>query len=182
MASLLFGIPLVCLLSLVGLLVIDVLIEKVTIWPPPQKASWQYHLVWTLFRSGVLSAFVLSFFVWDSFIVPDSLRWRLGFPLFMLGMGIAFYGYVRLGLGNSRGLAEGLYTNGLYRYSRNPQYVAAILGFIGTALWVNAWQMVVICGLLSLLYVLLPFLEEPWLYEQYGEAYAEYRNRTPRFH
>lgn len=42
-------------------------------------------------------------------------------------------------------------------------------------------MLIVLCLLLCLLYSLLPFLEEPWLEEQYGEAYRQYRKQTPRF-
>lgn len=35
--------------------------------------------------------------------------------------------------------------------------------------------------LLSLWFVAAPLAEEPWLEEQYGERYREYRGRVPRF-
>ena len=35
--------------------------------------------------------------------------------------------------------------------------------------------------LLALVFVVAPLTEEPWLEEQYGEAYREYRKRVPRF-
>ena len=35
--------------------------------------------------------------------------------------------------------------------------------------------------LLCLWFVIEPLAEEPWLEEQYGDAYREYRRRVPRF-
>ena len=35
--------------------------------------------------------------------------------------------------------------------------------------------------LLALVFVVAPLTEEPWLEEQYGDAYREYRKRVPRF-
>ena len=36
-------------------------------------------------------------------------------------------------------------------------------------------------ALLILVFVIAPMAEEPWLEEQYGEAYREYRRGVPRF-
>jgi len=74
-----------------------------------------------------------------------------------------------------------LVVSGMYRYSRNPQYSAGIIGFMGAALLVNAWQLLLLCSLLVMLYLLLPFLEEPWLEATYGNAYLRYKQQTPRF-
>jgi len=52
------------------------------------------------------------------------------------------------------GADEGLVTSGLYRYSRNPQYVASILGFLGTALANGEIHAAILCGLAILVYVI----------------------------
>jgi len=46
-------------------------------------------------------------------------------------------------------------TSGLYRYSRNPQYAASILGFLGTALANGEIHAAILCGLAILVYVIL---------------------------
>lgn len=77
--------------------------------------------------------------------------------------------------------ATKLYTEGLYARSRNPQYLGMMIGLVGFALFVNSLFVVIlslahICWLL-----LLPFTEEPWLREQFGDEYDDYCNRVPRF-
>jgi protein-S-isoprenylcysteine O-methyltransferase Ste14 len=72
-------------------------------------------------------------------------------------------------------------TTGLYRYSRNPQYVASIIGFTGLAIAVGTPETIMLSALAILVYTLLPYAEEPWLEKAYGEAYRAYEARTPRF-
>jgi len=177
-----FAIALSSLLAILFSLLIALKNKELQLWPPPQKSSWQYHTVWTIFRISIWSSILVSVLQWDSFLMPEWARFGLGLPLFLLGMGIAFYGYfVDLGIKNTQGLKEGLRTGGMYRYSRNPQYSAGIIGFMGAALLVNAWQLLLLCSLLVMLYLLLPFLEEPWLEATYGNAYLRYKQQTPRF-
>jgi protein-S-isoprenylcysteine O-methyltransferase Ste14 len=99
----------------------------------------------------------------------------------VVGFGFTIYGYFHLGIENTYGADEGLVTNGLYRYSRNPQYVASILGFFGTALANGETSALILCGLAILVYVIMPYTEEPWLQRAYGEVYLAYKARTPRF-
>jgi protein-S-isoprenylcysteine O-methyltransferase Ste14 len=47
---------------------------------------------------------------------------------------LTVYGYFDLGIENTYGSRDGLITSGLYRYSRNPQYAASILGFLGLSI------------------------------------------------
>ena len=47
-------------------------------------------------------------------------------------------GYFNLGLGNTYCGADGLVTGGLYRFSRNPQYTASIIGLVGLSIGANS--------------------------------------------
>ena len=72
-------------------------------------------------------------------------------------------------------------TGGFYRVSRNPQSVLSIIGFIGLAL--AAWTVpaILLCALAISTYILMPFAEEPWLTDIYGQDYADYKAQTARF-
>ena len=74
-----------------------------------------------------------------------------------------------------------LVTSGVYRFTRNPQYLGDIALVAGYAILCNS-QFVYITGLIGILWFLLaPFTEEPWLRREYGEAYERYASRVPRF-
>jgi protein-S-isoprenylcysteine O-methyltransferase Ste14 len=71
-----------------------------------------------------------------------------------------------------------LIESGPYRYIRHPIYTGLLLAFLGTALKVGDWR-----GLLAVAIVLASFwrklgVEERWLSEEFGAAYAAYRRRT----
>lgn len=75
-----------------------------------------------------------------------------------------------------------LVTEGIYRYSRNPQIFGSGLALVGVAVAGRsaiALGGVVVFMVLSHIYLL--WLEEPQLEETFGEAYREYRARTPRY-
>ena len=70
---------------------------------------------------------------------------------------------------------------GPYRFTRNPQYLGDIVFFIGVGVIANSVFLWIAHLLLALVFVVAPLTEEPWLEEQYGDAYREYRKRVPRF-
>jgi protein-S-isoprenylcysteine O-methyltransferase Ste14 len=71
---------------------------------------------------------------------------------------------------------------GLYRFSRNPMYVAVIvilcgwaLTFPSVALWIYALTLAVV------FHLRVVFGEEPWLARKHGEAWLLYKERVPRW-
>ena len=75
-----------------------------------------------------------------------------------------------------------LVTTGLYRFSRNPMYVAVALmlagwasSFASTALAIYAISVIVA------FHLRVVFGEEPWLARTHGAAWEEYRVRVPRW-
>ena len=101
--------------------------------------------------------------------------------LIVAGNLIAWWGAFSIGLKATSGGKDELVTTGLYRYSRNPQYVAdlAILlgfGLLFSSIW--AWGVLEI-GIAAL--AIAPVAEEQGLHEQYGKQYDDYRSETRRF-
>ena len=77
--------------------------------------------------------------------------------------------------------ANQLKTDGWYGWSRHPIYVFSIVGFVGVGLAVHSLFVYVLLTLWAALYIVAPFLEEPWLEERYGQAYRDYMSRVSRF-
>jgi protein-S-isoprenylcysteine O-methyltransferase Ste14 len=132
-------------------------------------------------------------------LVPWGLtRWRLGaelghwLPARLLGMLLllagaavlvhAFVRFVVEGLGTPAPIAptKRLVVGGLYRYVRNPMYVAVVLAIVGQALLL--WRPVllgwaVLAGAAMVAFVL--GYEQPALAGRFGADYAAYRRAVP---
>jgi protein-S-isoprenylcysteine O-methyltransferase Ste14 len=172
-----FSITLILVFSL-----FSVISRDFEFFPPPSKNSWQYRIFWLLFRLMFLGLVILSFSSFNTLSgIAAWLRFFLGLPLLILGFGVATYLSIKLGWENAHGEKKGLVVTGWYRWSRNPIYVASLVGMFGWGLFVNSGYVYVILFLWAFLYVLSPFFEEPWLQKRYVEDFSMYKDQVPRF-
>lgn len=150
-------------------------------WPPPGRQSFQYWLTWIAFWLVSAMNLGLFFFDWNSWHYRSHLRLIVGIPLAAIGLLLACWGIVSLGISNTSGLKGGFVTAGPYRFTRNPQYVGDILFYVGLSVAANSLFLWICHALLIMIFVITPLAEETWLEEQYGTAYLEYRKSVPRF-
>jgi protein-S-isoprenylcysteine O-methyltransferase Ste14 len=166
-------------------LIATLLVPRLRLWPPPGRDTWQYRLTWTLFAVsfagflvvGGLDAGSLGLRRW----VGEAGTLIVGSTLFMGGTAVASYAMGELGLRGALGLEAELVTEGPFAVSRNPGYVGDLLLIVGYVILADS-RLAGLIGVLGVLWFLLaPFAEEPWLEQQYGDAYRRYKNRHPRF-
>jgi protein-S-isoprenylcysteine O-methyltransferase Ste14 len=75
-----------------------------------------------------------------------------------------------------------LVTVGLYRYSRNPMYVAVAMMLAGWALAFASSTIAIYAGfVIGAFHLRVVYGEEPWLARTHGAAWDEYRSRVPRW-
>jgi len=72
-------------------------------------------------------------------------------------------------------------TKGLYRYSRNPQYLSEFLIFIGVSIASASWIFLLFSIIYSISMLSFTSSEEHFCLEKYGDAYREYISKTPRY-
>ena len=88
---------------------------------------------------------------------------------------------MKFGVPQTGGAKGALKTDGLYRFSRNPQYVADSAMVLGWMLVSAApWVFLVGCFAIAVL-LIAPFAEEPWLKETYGQPYLDYLGKVRRY-
>ena len=133
------------------------------IWPTPEPGSWQSVTFWGLFRGSWLAIFVVAVLNRNATPLLDWTRYIVALPLGFAGLFITVGGYLNLGLGNTYCGADGLVTSGLYRFSRNPQYTASIIGLISLSLGANSILTIVISAAMIGAYVMMALVEEDWL-------------------
>jgi len=147
---------------------------------PFGERNWKYFLHWGLELAFNLALLVVTYQGWNSLGLPAWLP-AAGAVVFAVGFLGAILAGLDLGTDETTGLDGELRTDGWYRYSRNPQYVCYIVATVGFAVLAATPLAIVLCLPLLALWFVLPFAEEPWLTEQYGEEYERYAQRVPRF-
>ena len=75
-----------------------------------------------------------------------------------------------------------LVVSGPFRFTRNPMYVGLVLLTLGTALWVDAWPLLLAPVAIFAIsnWVHIPF-EEAKMRAQFGEAFDAYTRRVRRW-
>jgi len=176
-----FMLIIIASILLVGGLIFTIVKPKYRIWPPPNKKSWKFWITWILSTISFSGTIVLSIIDWNSFILVHWIRYPIGLTSIAVGFIIVIWGVKTLSIHSTLGLKGKLITEGPYRYSRNPQYLADIILFVGLIILTNS-LLTLITAILGILWNLLtPFAEEPWLREQYKEEYEVYCKNVRRF-
>ncbi|OUD08479.1 hypothetical protein BVC71_13345 [Marivivens niveibacter] len=151
------------------------------LWPQQRYTKATPVLVWmpTLTLFGIL--IVLGIMNWGSLPIPTWLRFGAGIPLILVGNVIVWSEVAQFGIAQTGGTKGSLRTGGMYRFSRNPQYVADIALIAG---WIvlcasTGAALIGFAGIAVL--IAAPFAEEPWLQAQYGSVFEDYRATVRRF-
>jgi len=172
-----------CLIALITLIAIiwSIFVPRKRIWPPKKYTNLTPFLIWiptfTLF--GILIS--LGIMEWGEFYLPTWVRYWIGIPIIILANIAVWYEAGKFGMEQTGGAVGTLKTSGLYRFSRNPQYVADISMILG---WIilSCSPMTLLLGIMGILVLIIaPFSEEIWLKEVYWEPYKDYISNVRRF-
>src|SRR5215467_8124684 len=100
------------------------------------------------------------------------------------GLVDSFARFALEGLGTPAPIAptQTLVVTGLYRYVRNPIYVAVVAVILGQAILFGDWRLMIYGGLMWLAFhAFVLAYEEPVLAQTFGAQYAEFRANVPRW-
>jgi protein-S-isoprenylcysteine O-methyltransferase Ste14 len=100
------------------------------------------------------------------------------------GLVDSFARFALQGLGTPAPVAptKNLVVTGLYRYVRNPIYVAVTAIILGQALLFGAWGLILLgAGFLLACHLFVVAYEEPTLQRTFGAEYEAYRSNVPRW-
>lgn len=109
-----------------------------------------------------------------------------GLFLAVAGIGLTFYAQVAMGaswrIGVDAGERTRLVTSGPFALVRNPIFAAMLPTALGLTLLVPSWVALAgLVGLVAALELQVRVVEEPYLRQVHGEAYAAYAARVGRF-
>jgi len=177
----LLGLIITAELLLLIVVAFSIFLPKFRIWPPPKKDSWEQWVSWILFTISMFGVPLIGILDFESLGQGHWSRFLIGGLALLIGFGIDIWGTRTLTAQQSLGAKGKIITEGPYRFTRNPQYVGFILIYAGIILATYSLMALITGALLVLAFLILPFSEEPWLQQQYGEAYEEYCKDVPRF-
>lgn len=121
---------------------------------------------------------------WSGSAAATWLR-ALGWGAIAVGAAVLVEAFVRFvieGIGTPAPAAptEKLVVGGLYRYVRNPMYLAVAAVILGQAAVLGSWILVGYALVFGLtVWSFVHWYEEPTLSRQFGPAYDEYRETVP---
>ncbi|MEE8275698.1 MAG: isoprenylcysteine carboxylmethyltransferase family protein [Alphaproteobacteria bacterium] len=124
--------------------------------------------------------------LWPLAILPDVTQYLLGIVLFGLGIGLSVTCIAhlrRLGTDfRTHKPASTLVTDGPYRVSRNPIYIALSLVHIGIAVAVDSpWMLAMLIPALAVVRIGVIAREERYLEASFGDDYRRYRASVRRW-
>jgi protein-S-isoprenylcysteine O-methyltransferase Ste14 len=130
-------------------------------------------------------AFLVPLLLFEPGVLAFSNRWGLA----PLGIGIVLLiACVREFYVTGRGTLAPwappatLVTAGLYKWSRNPMYVAVLLILSGWAIGFQSWPLALYAVVVLVAFHLrVVFHEEPRLARTFGDAWIQYRGRVSRW-
>ena len=112
------------------------------------------------------------------------LPFRVGTPWLWIGLFLFIVGLLILVLGTvsiAGTPTDKPFTSGVYRFSRHPGYLAMILVYLGVSIAAASWLFLLVTVVTFFLLFHQVKKEEAYCCVQFGDAYREYMNRTPRW-
>lgn len=75
----------------------------------------------------------------------------------------------------------GLNTNGMYKFSRNPMYIAYFICFMGMSLLTQSLVLFIIVLIFQISAHWIILAEERWCIQKFGEDYKQYMKKVNRY-
>ena len=166
---------------LAGSVVWSILWPARRIWPPPEGVRWKTLFTGVLTKTGQAGLLLAGLTGFGTLSLSSWVQFALGGSLLVSGGLLARWGIRTLGWQATHGNRDEFIASGPYRFTRNPQYVGASAGFFGYALVCASTPAVLVAAVGAVWFVLMPLAEEPWLREQYGEAFEAYAASVRRY-
>lgn len=125
-------------------------------------------------------------FAWPSAVLPGVLQYPIGGVIILAGialMAAAMRRFAAAGTNVPTTLpATALVTGGIYRFSRNPIYVALSLIYAGLAVAADSlWALALLAPVLVMIRYGVIAREERYLQAKFGDAYRRYQASVRRW-
>jgi protein-S-isoprenylcysteine O-methyltransferase Ste14 len=139
-----------------------------------------------VFAGGFLSAAAWELFAPWPALRTASLAEAIGIVLLVIGVGLFVSGLLTFAAARTgimfQSPATRLVTDGPYRWSRNPQYVAFLACYLGASFLSNSlWPIVALPFVILVTNRLVIAREERYMLSRFSRDYEAYCRRVPRW-
>lgn len=139
-----------------------------------------------LVGGALIVGVAIHYLVWTVSLLPTVVARVLGLALFVSAGTLAHLAQNAMNRVGTNVLPTrptlALATDGAYRFTRNPLYVAAIGVYLGVTLWVNGLApLLLLFPMVWLLHRGIVLPEERYLETKFGDAYVLYRASVHRW-
>ncbi|RZS92397.1 methyltransferase family protein [Cuneatibacter caecimuris] len=125
----------------------------------------------------VSNGFILVSLCFQKIVIDFSWFFYAGIISYAVGLALCTGAVINFAVPRSKKFHD----NGLYRYSRNPMYLAYFIFFAGCALLVRS----AVLGVFVLLFIVsshwIILSEERWCIMEFGDEYREYMKKVRRY-
>jgi protein-S-isoprenylcysteine O-methyltransferase Ste14 len=147
--------------------------EKSHVPPEARKNSFERF-------AGIIGNFIWLLAMGYSVFLPFQLHtlW------FYMGLGVFLIGLPFIVIATLNFIitpANQLITKGAYSFSRHPMYLATFFICLGTGISTVSWIFIFLSLIMALCFYQEALIEERYCLERYGNAYREYKSRSPRW-
>lgn len=154
--------------------------------PEPKDTPDILVLPPVLVGGTLLIGVAVHYVIWPTELLPVVLARVLGLAIFILSGVLAHLSHLAMKRVGTNVLPTqptlALATDGPYRYTRNPLYLAAIGVYLGVTLWVDSLVLIVLLvPMAAVLHVGIVLREERYLAAKFGQRYETYRSAVPRW-
>lgn len=135
-------------------------------------------------RQKILTAVAKLFVVLPCFALIVFSPLQIGEPAFILGSilyAVGLVGFVAALFNFRNTPVDQPVTRGLYRISRNPQWVTLMVCFLGVCIAIGSWMLVLLLLMAAPLSHFRILAEERSCLQRYGDSYRSYVQRVPRY-
>ncbi|MDO4719584.1 MAG: isoprenylcysteine carboxylmethyltransferase family protein [Peptostreptococcaceae bacterium] len=147
-------------------------IQRAGYFAPMQKSEKVAYYIYQVSNIALLICLIVS-----SVKIDFSLPFYLGVALFTVGLSLCAISVVCFAFPND----QGLNINGIYKFSRNPMYVAYFVCFLGTSLLTQSLIMLATVLIFQISAHWIIVSEERWCVEKFGRSYEDYMKMVRRY-
>mgnify|MGYP000235861063 CR=1 FL=1 len=125
----------------------------------------------------MISNILILFYPFFLRINTNSVWFHAGLIIYILGVLLCIASIFNF----SKPKENGINTKGLYRFSRNPIYIAYFVYYLGCVLLTNSLVLFILLIIFQVSTHWIILSEERWCVEEFGEEYMEYMKKVRRY-